>query len=363
MSDQNLAIIPIFDGHNDTVLSLRRTGRSFFTRGEAGHVDLPRAREGGLAGGFFAVWVPDPAHQPLPGQKPDLDQETAAYGDPSTMPPPMGVEYAQHDALGALAALFRVEAASGGQVKVVRTAGELRDCLASGTFAVELHLEGAEPIDPGLDALEVYHQAGVRSVGIVWSRSNAFGHGVPFKFPSSPDTGPGLTDAGKDLVHACNRLGLVVDVSHLNEAGFWDVAKLTEDPIVATHSCAHAICPASRNLTDKQLDAIRDSEGIVGVNFHVGFLRPDGQKDTATTSATLIADHVDYLAARLGIDKVAFGSDFDGADMPGDLRDAAGLPILIAALRRRGYDDASLRLLGSENWLRVFERTWHATTC
>jgi membrane dipeptidase len=276
------------------------------------------------------------------------------------MPPQMKVDYAQHYALGSLAMLIRLAAASNGAVEIVTTTADLRRCIETGTLALELHLEGAEPIDAGLDALEVYARAGVRSVGIVWSRSNVFGHGVPFKFGVSPDTGPGLTDAGKALVQACNRLGVVVDVSRLNEAGFWDVAKISEDPIVATHSGVHAICPSTRNLTDKQLDAIRDSEGIVGVNFHVGFLRTDGKELPAETTVAAISDHVDYLANRLGIDKVALGSDFDGATMSTDLRDAAGLPLIVADLRSRGYDDDALRKIGYENWLRVFERTWRA---
>lgn len=358
MGEQNGRLVPIFDGHNDTVLSLRNTGRSFFERSERGHVDLPRAQAGGMAGGFFAVWVPDPSHAPPPGEQPDPD--VSAYTDPARMPPPMAVDYAQHYALGSLAILIRLAERANGAVEIVTTAADVRRCIANGTFALEMHLEGAEPIDPDLDALEVYARAGVRSVGIVWSRSNAFGHGVPFQFGHSPHTGPGLTDAGKELVRGCNRLGVLIDVSHLNETGFWDVAQISEDPIVATHSGVHALCPSTRNLTDKQLDAIRESDGTVGVNFHVGFVRPDGKELPAETTVAAIADHVDYLAERLGIDKVALGSDFDGATMPGDLRDAAGLPLLVTELRRRGYDDDALRKIGYENWLRVFERTWGA---
>src|SRR5215218_561973 len=349
VSEQGNRTVPIFDGHNDTVLSLRTTGRSFCERSETGHVDLPRAKAGGMAGGFFAVWVPDPGLAPEPGVQPDPD--VSAYTDPAKMPPPMAVDYAQHYALGSLAVLIRQAEASDGAVEIVTTAADLRRCVENGTFAIELHLEGAEPIDPGLDALEVYARAGVRSVGIVWSRANAFGHGVPFQFGTSPDTGPGLTDAGKELVRACNRLGVLLDVSHLNEAGFWDVARLSEDPIVATHSGAHALCPSTRNLTDKQMDAIRDSEGIVGVNFHVGFLRPDGNELPAETTVASISDHVDYLVNRIGIDKVALGSDFDGATMSTDLRDAAGLPLIVADLRSRGYDAAALRKIGFENWV------------
>ena len=112
-----------------------------------------------------------------------------------------------------------------------------------GNLAAVLHIEGAEAIDPELEALEVFYAAGLRSLGPVWSRPNVFGHGVPFRFPSSPDTGPGLTDAGKELVRACNRLRIMLDLTHLNEAGFWDVAALTDAPLVATHSNVHALCP------------------------------------------------------------------------------------------------------------------------
>jgi membrane dipeptidase len=350
-------LVRFFDGHNDTVLSLKETGRSFFEQSEQGHVDLPRAKAGGLAGGFFAVWVPDPHVHVDPD---DPNAATTLYNDEASMPPPMDTAYAQSYALSSFASLLRIEEASNGDVTIVRTAAELRDAIANDVFAMELHIEGAEPIDEGLDSLEVFHRAGLRSLGIVWSRSNIFGHGVPFKFPSSPDTGPGLTEAGKSLIRACNRLGVILDLSHLNEAGFWDVADRSEDPLVATHCGAHAICPSSRNLTDKQLDAIRDSEGIVGVNFHVGFLNPEGNREADATSLTAIVDHLEYMVGRMGIDHVALGSDFDGAVMPSDLKDVAGLPGIAAELRSRGYDDAALRKIGYENWLRVFTKTWGA---
>jgi len=352
VSDQ---LIPYFDGHNDTVLSLRESGRSFFEKSDVGHVDLPRAKAGGMAGGFFAVWVPDPSVHVDPD-----DPNVSAYSSVDSLPPMMGTEYAQSYALSSIAALLRVEAASHGQVTIVRTAAEMQSAIDSGTFAMELHIEGAEPIDEGLDSLEVFYQAGLRSLGLVWSRSNIFGHGVPFQFPSSPDTGPGLTDAGKALVRACNRLGIVVDLSHLNEKGFWDVADRSEDPLVATHCGVHAICPSSRNLTDKQLDAVRDSEGVVGVNFHVGFLNPTGSSIASETSLTVIVDHLEYMVSRMGIDHVALGSDFDGAVMPSDLKDAAGLPGITAELRTRGYDDAALKKIAYQNWLRVFAKTWGA---
>lgn len=360
--------IPVFDGHNDTLIDLPLTGRSFFERSQHGHLDLPRARSGGLGGGFFAVFIRDPeegaATAPTPGESGAGTGAMAAgiaarYSDPDALPPPMSLEYAHREAMRIVARLFRLEAESGGAAKVVRSARELRQCLADGTFAMELHFEGAEAIDPDFDALEVYYQAGLRSLGITWSRPNIFAHGVPFQFPGSPDTGPGLTDLGKALVRACNRLGILIDLSHLNEAGFWDVAAISDAPLVATHSNAHALCAATRNLTDRQLDAIRDSEGMVGLNYNCGFLHPEGNNASAL-DLRIMVDHLDYLIARLGDDKVGLGSDFDGATMPEGIRDVSLQQNLIAAMRDRGYDDVTIRKIAYENWLRVLEKTWGA---
>ena len=150
------------------------------------------------------------------------------------------------------------------------------DDFREGQVTAIVHMEGAEPIAADLSNLEEWYERGLRSIGLVWSRPNDFAEGVPFRFPSSPDTGPGLTEAGRELVRACNRLGILLDLSHLNEAGFWEVAALSNAPLVATHSNAHALCAASRNLIDAQLDAIRESNGVVGVNFAITFLREDG---------------------------------------------------------------------------------------
>jgi membrane dipeptidase len=353
----------IFDGHNDTLLNLhsqeRGGGRSFFERSDKGHIDLPRAREGGLGGGFCAIFVPS---ERMPQPDPDDPEKTsqaalAAFSGDRPMPPTPELGKAQPTAIAMMALLFRLEEESRGQVKVVRTADELAACLRDGVFAALLHFEGAEAIDPELDALEVFYRAGLRSIGPVWSRPNAFAHGVPFKFPHSPDTGPGLTDAGKELVRACNRLGIMLDLSHMNERGFWDVAELSDAPLVATHSNAHALCPVTRNLTDKQLDAVKESDGMVGLNFACGFLREDGTNDADTPIETMVR-HIDYLVEHVGIDRVGLGSDFDGATIPREIGDAAGLPKLMDALRARGYDDAALRKLAHENWIRILRKTW-----
>ena len=352
--------LPIIVGHQDTLLRLSISeqdgGRSFFTRSDKGHIDLPRAREGGMAGSFFAIFVPEPCDDGNANSRQMVVNQTengyeipyAAAVDPV---------YARGVTITMMANLFRLEAESGGQVRVVRTVEELEYCLAHDIHAAILHIEGAEAIDASLDTLEVFYRAGLRSVGLVWSRPNIFAQGVQFKFPHSPDTGPGLTGAGRELVRACNRLGIMLDLSHLNERGFFDVAALSDAPLVATHSNVHAICPSTRNLTDRQLDAIKESEGLVGLNFAVYDLREDSQKDPDTPLDVLVR-HIDYLVERIGIDSVVLGSDFDGTVIPSAIGDAAGLPKLVDVLRLHGYDAAALRKIAYENWQRVLRKTW-----
>ncbi|HVU77552.1 MAG TPA: dipeptidase [Gaiellaceae bacterium] len=319
----------IIDGHNDLVLR-RWRGE------EPTHVLLERADEADFAGGFFALYVPS-EHILEPGAVP--------YSLP--LPDPIPYEEA------ARIADELYETLLGLPVELAQSAADFQP----GRVGAIVHLEGAEPIAPDLSNLDLWVERGLRSIGLVWSRPNAFAEGVPFRFPSSPDTGPGLTAAGRELVRACNRLGLLVDLSHLNEAAFWDVARLSDAPLVATHSNAHALCASSRNLTDEQLDAIRDSGGVVGVNFAVNFLRADGEK-VLDTSIDEIVRHAAYLAERMGIDHVALGSDFDGASVPDEIDGIAGFPKVAAALRAGGFDDADVAKITHGNWLRVLEQTW-----
>ena len=346
---------PIFDGHNDTLLRFYQEEdvdyRDFFREMDSGHIDLVRARKGGFAGGFFAVWTPSPQERIAPDSLPDMSKPH--------VPAAVDFEYAQRVAARMSADLFRIEAESEGQVRIVRDAADLQRCIDQGVFAAILHFEGAEPIDVDLNALEVYYRAGLRSLGLVWSRPNIFASGVPFAFPSSPDIGPGLTEHGARLVKRCNALRIMIDLSHLNEKGFWDVVQLSDAPLVATHSNVHALCPVSRNLTDAQLDAIKASDGMVGLNFATSFLREDGGWDVNTPLEVMVR-HLDVLVERLGETRVGFGSDYDGARVPADVGDVSKLPVLIDALKAAGYNDALLRKLTHENWLRVLRLTWGA---
>ena len=151
----------------------------------------------------------------------------------------------------------------------------------------------------------------------------------------------------------------MIDLSHLNEKGFNDVAAISDAPLVATHSNAHAVTRSTRNLTDRQLAMIAESDGLVGLNFATVFLRADGRKSTFEGWDPVLR-HLDHLIAKLGEDRVGLGSDFDGATMPAGIGDAAGLPRLIEALRAHGYNDALLRKIAHENWLSLLGRVWGA---
>ena len=352
MSDGPL--IPIFDGHNDALLRLQTQpddGPERFVEGsERGHLDLPKAKAGGFAGGMFACFTPSPK-----GKKQKILRTRTGYEE--SFPQTPSQAEAVRTTFALIADLFRIEALSGGKLRVAKSTRDIRDCMADGSIAATLHIEGAEAIDTDLDTLEVLYQTGLRSIGPVWSRPNMFGYGVPFRFPSGPDIGPGLTDAGKALIKACNRLRILIDLSHLNEDGFWDVHALTDAPLVATHSNAHQLCPVSRNLTDKQLHAIRESDGLVGLNYAVCFLREDGENKADTSLETMLR-HLDYLIEHLGEDRVGLGSDFDGAMIPKAIGTAAGQPHLVDAMRVHGYGEALIRKIAHENWLRVLEATW-----
>jgi membrane dipeptidase len=346
--------IPIFDGHNDVLLRLhRRDGAqavTAFLQGEdRGHLDLPKAQQGGFAGGLFAIFVPSPRKNNSGSDTPPIGSEAA--------PPAVDTAEAQRVVFAMASLLFRIERESEGRVRVCRTVGDIEGCLADGVLAAVLHIEGAEAIDANFEVLDVLYAAGLRSLGPVWSRPNAFGHGVPFRCPSSPDTGPGLTDLGKALIGACNRLRILIDLSHLNERGFWDVAAISNAPLVATHSNAHAISPHSRNLTDRQLAAIGQTGGFVGVNFASSFLRPDGRQDK-DTPLELMIQHIEHMLEHAGEDGVGLGSDFDGATIPAALGNAAGLQNLVQAMRDRGFKKPLIEKLCFRNWLRVLGRTW-----
>jgi membrane dipeptidase len=338
----------VFDGHNDALT--REDHAGLVTGRDEGHLDLPRMRSGGLRGAIFAVFTESPGFEWTPVERDDGVLEYA----PAEPISQLDAAASATRAAGRLAAMER-----GGHVRIARSITDL-DAVHTddeGPPVAVLHIEGAEAIDPDLEALEHWYAAGLRSLGPVWSRSNAFGHGVPFIFPASPDTGPGLTPAGRALVARCVELGIMIDLSHLNEKGFWDVARAEPGPLVASHSGVHAIAASTRNLTDAQLDAIGSSDGLIGIIYGCQFVRPD-LKDDPDTPLAMIAAHAAHVADRIGVRHVALGSDFDGTTIPAELGDVAGLPKLLDALRDAGFSDSDLQAIAWQNWRRVLGAWW-----
>ncbi|WP_213989161.1 dipeptidase [Sodalis sp. dw_96] len=337
-----------FDGHNDSLLNLwlhhgDNPAEAFFAGLAHGHLDYPRMRRGGFAAGMFAVFVPPAAYltemrkRELPGAALNHD--------------PLAITRAQ------IAILHTLAQDPQGRVRLCRSVDDIEDCLRLNVPGMVLHIEGAEALDPDLVLLDQFYHQGLRSIGPFWNEQNQFGAGVKGDFPGSPDSGPGMTPAGKALIHACNRKKILIDLSHMNEKAFWQTAELSDAPLVATHSNAHTLCPQPRNLTDAQLAAIANSDGLVGVNFGTAFLRGDGKRD-GDTPLTEIVKHLCYLMEVLGEDRVGFGSDFDGVNVPNALGDVAGMPLLLEAMTRAGINDALREKLAWRNWLRVLKRTW-----
>ena len=340
----------VFDGHND---SLTREDHARFASGrEGGQLDLPRMAEAGMRGGIFAVFIRNPE---TADYKPRLSNRPGGAGPAPELDHAFAVAAAT-TAAGRLLALERA-----GEMRLGRTIADLDAAGEGGPPVGVLHLEGAEPIDAELESLDLWYAAGLRSVGPVWSRPNAFGNGVRFKYPATPDMGPGLTDAGKRLVRRCAELGIVFDLAHMNEAGFWDAAEIGAAPLVVSHAGAHAICPNSRNLTDAQIDAVGATGGLVGIVFAPAFLRPDGKNQT-DTPLDLIPRHARHIADRIGVEHVALGSDFDGTEVPDALKDVTGLPRLLEEFSNHGFSDAEIEQIAWSNWRRTLARCWKEET-
>jgi membrane dipeptidase len=326
---------PVFDGHEDfiTQVKSRSSGgpfsppaRDLLARSETGHVDLPRAMEGGLGGCFTSIWLSN--------------------------------ERAEMNALGyaidEMNDVFQVADRSEGRFRVCRTVPEIRQAWAEDSFASVFMLEGADPISWSLKELRIFYELGMRLLAPCWSRSTIFAHGVAFG-GSLPETG--LTDLGRQLVSECDRLGIILDVSHINPAGFWDVLHESKNPVIASHSSVKAISPHARNLDDAQIRALAAKGGTIGINFANIFLRPD-MEHGGDAPLDLILQHFDHIVKLVGDAHVSFGTDFDGTDIPAVIKDATGLPVVLRGLKQRGYSDDALERICNGNFLRVAEAVW-----
>ncbi len=307
----------VVDGHMDTLLHLLRGNRpSLGQRSDQGHADLVRLREGGVKVQFFPCYI-EPEYKP--------DRAVARF-----------LQY--------LDLFHREMAAHAEVVEPAFSAADVERITASGKLAAILALEGGEPV-VDLAALRVYHRLGLRSVGLVWNQRNHIADGM-----AEARTGGGLTTFGVELVREMNRLGILVDVSHLADPGFWHVLELSTRPVAATHSNARALCPHPRNLTDDQIKALARNGGVMGVNFAPAFVHPEPEK----AGLDRVLDHIDHVCGLVGPDHVGLGSDFDGIpSAPAGLEDATTFPRLTQGLLDRGYDETAVRKILGLNFLRV----------
>ena len=275
-------------------------------------INLPKMRQGGIDAAFFAVDV------------------TSAWNN--------HLSFAL-DAFGFFDA--EVEAHSD-ELVIARSAEDIRQAKAEGKLAAILAVENSDGLERSLNVLRMLYRLGVRSIGLTHNPSSWAAAGN-----AEEPSGGGLTDFGKQLVKEMNALGMLVDVSHIGERGFWDVLEISASPVIASHSNCKRLCDHPRNLSDEQIKGLADNGGVMALTFVPDFV------DTHAPSLTGLLDHIDHAVSVAGIDHVALGSDFDGG---GDLlKDATEFPRITQGLLTRGYaEDAVKKILG-QNILRVFE--------
>lgn len=316
----------VIDAHCDTILRVagRETSEpdefDFFRRNESGHIDLPRLREGGVTCQVMALYI-EPQYKPARSARRVLELLDAFYS-----------------------LLDETE-----EFKLALSARDIETAKARGHIAALLSIEGGEAIEGSLSALRSLYRLGVRAMGLTWNQRNDIADGVGEK-----SAGSGLTDFGIKVVKEMERLGMLVDVSHLSDSSFWAVDRIAERPYIASHSNARALASHPRCLTDQQIEAIAKKGGVIGVVFAPGFVDDDPSK----VSLSRLCDHIDHIKKIAGIDHVGLGSDFDGYGVhPGSpvvLNDVSELPKLTEELLARGYTESEIRKVLGENWLRVF---------
>jgi membrane dipeptidase len=285
------------------------------TRSSLGHIDIPRLREGGVDCQVFAIS--------------SVRERTRPYALRTAMEM-IGLFYGECERhKDAVAPVTTHEG-------IVKAAGE-------GKVAAMLSIEGADVIEAKVGLLRVFHRLGVRMVGLVHSLRNELADGV-----ADARTGGGLSQLGVQAVEELDRLGVLIDVSHLSDAGFWDLMEVAKGPVMASHSNARAVCDHPRNMTDEMIKAMADRGGVMGMNFAPSFVHP--------TRATVqgVVDHIDHIVDLVGPDHVGLGSDFDGIPYtPVGLEDATRMPNITAELMKREYEEEDIKKIlgGNHLWL------------
>ena len=313
------------DLHCDSILEIYTKKKDLADL--VGHINLEKLRHGGVLMQCFAAFI--------------ATHDCAERN---------GIHVGAYELFCAMADIFDRQMALYPDVLApARSYADVVKNRAEGKISALLTVEDAVPLEGKIERVDEMYARGVRMAALLWNYENSLG------FPNSPDArehAKPLKPFGREAVERMNELGIIVDVSHLSEGGFWDVADISRKPFIASHSCARALCDHSRNLTDAQLRAVAEHGGIVGVNFNSGFL--NGREDY-TPNADIVR-HMDYIRQKAGIESVALGSDFDGIDCALELRDCAGLPSLAGAMESVFTDD-EIDLISSKNALRVLRDT------
>ncbi len=305
----------IVDAHCDTLSAL---GEQKLSQ-NGGHLDIERMQKGGVTVQFFAVFI-SPEHK---GRELEL-------------------------ALEQIDTFYR-ELEDAPTVKPVCSVRRLENCIQEGMQAAVLAVEGGEVLCGNIAVLRVLYRLGVRCLTLTWNNRNRLADGV-----GETGSNGGLTDFGRQVVREMNKLGMLIDVSHLSERGFWDVLEVSEKPVIASHSNARAVCNHPRNLTDSQIKALAGKGGVMGITFVPQFVDP------GNPSLSRLLDHVDHIVHLAGTDCLGFGSDFDGIDKTIlGLEDVSKYPSLYRGLLNRGYCDEDVEKLLGKNFLRVINRVWN----
>jgi membrane dipeptidase len=319
------AEVCVLDLHADTAKLMDKLGYDLAARHERpmprmanvfGHVDLPRLRDGGVAGQFFSFW-------------------TTPY-------PERGCA---RSVTRQLDALDRAMAKAPGELRWTRTGAEVRAAKAAGAIAALGGIEGGQALECDLSTIEAFSRRGVRYLGLLHFSANAIGR--PAKGRGA-DAAAGLTAFGRDVVRECERCGVIVDLAHINRRGFFDAIELAERPAMVSHTGVLGVHDHWRNIDDEQLRAVADNGGCVGIIFARRYL--------GGASIDAVVDHLLHVIDVAGDDVPALGSDFDGFVVPPDgLEDVAALPNLTVALSRRGVRTSVLEKILGGNVLRVLD--------
>jgi membrane dipeptidase len=307
-------LMPVFTRPRDSMWA-DRSKVGMVARSGLGHIDVPRLVEGGVTCQVFAI-----------------------SGERGRVP-----SHSLRTALEMIGRFYDECEASQGTLVPVTRSGEITKAKKAGRVAAMLSIEGCDVLEGSVEALRVYHRLGVRIVGLVHSIRNELADGV-----ADRRTCGGLSEMGAQAVAELNRLGMIVDISHLNDEGFWDVMELTRVPVIASHSNARAVCDHPRNMTDDMIRALAGNGGVMGMNFAPAFVHP--------TRATLggVVDHVDHIVELVGPDHVGLGSDFDGIpSTPEGLEDVTKIPGITRELLKRGYGEDDVRKILGGNHLRL----------